>query len=52
MASNEYDAIVIAVAHDEFKKLSIKNIKKYTKKHSIIFDVKNIFPKNTSVISL
>jgi len=48
----KYDAIVIAVAHDEFKKLSIKNIKKYMKKHSIIFDVKNIFPKNTSVISL
>ncbi len=40
---NSYDAIVIAVAHDQFKELGIAGIKKLTKDKSAIFDVKHIF---------
>ena len=40
---NSYDAIVIAVAHDQFKELGISGIKKLTKDKSAIFDVKHIF---------
>lgn len=39
--SNIYSAIIIAVAHDEFKKLDFK---KHKSSGSIIFDVKGILP--------
>ena len=38
--SGKYDAIILAVAHDEFKKLSLNEIKKFGKKNSIIYDIK------------
>ena len=38
-----YDSIIIAVAHDSFKKLGINKIRKFGKKKCLIFDVKNIF---------
>jgi UDP-N-acetyl-D-galactosamine dehydrogenase len=37
----KYDAIIIAVAHDEFKKISIKEFKKFGKKKHIIYDIKS-----------
>lgn len=37
-----YDAVIIAVAHNEFKKFGLSNIKKLCKKNHIIFDLKNI----------
>ena len=39
----KYDAIILAVSHDEFLSL---NIKKITKKSSVIFDIKGFLPKN------
>lgn len=41
---NYYDAIIIAVAHEEFIKLGIKSIKEFGKQNAIIYDVKSIFP--------
>ena len=32
----EYDCVVIAVAHNEFKKLNLKG--------SLVYDIKNIYP--------
>ena len=40
---NTYDAILIAVAHNHFKKIGLIDIKKMCKKNHIIFDLKNIF---------
>ncbi|HAQ60771.1 TPA: Vi polysaccharide biosynthesis UDP-N-acetylglucosamine C-6 dehydrogenase TviB [Candidatus Delongbacteria bacterium] len=40
----EYDTIVAAVAHNEFKKLDLKKLKK--DKYSVVYDVKNILNKN------
>ena len=37
-----YDSIILAVAHDEFKKLSIHDYKKYLKKTSVLYDLKYI----------
>ena len=37
---NQYDAIVIAVAHDEFKQLSLSQIKSYGKENHVIYDIK------------
>ena len=42
LKDNFYDAIIIAVAHDEFKKFSNKDLKKLTKFNSIIFDLKHL----------
>ena len=41
---NKYDAIIIAVAHDEFREMGIENIRKFTKNSNVIFDIKYLFP--------
>ncbi|MCF6212487.1 MAG: nucleotide sugar dehydrogenase [Flavobacteriaceae bacterium] len=43
--SVNYDAVVMAVSHNEFLDLDIS---KYTKKNRVIFDVKGILPKTVS----
>ena len=47
---NTYDAVIIAVAHDEFKTLGFNEIKKSCKKNHVIFDLKNLF--NSSKVDL
>jgi UDP-N-acetyl-D-galactosamine dehydrogenase len=41
---NSYDAIILAVAHDNFRELGIDQIRKFGKSNSIIFDIKYLFP--------
>ena len=36
----KYDAILLAVAHDEFKQLSIEKIKSFGNKKFVIYDIK------------
>ena len=50
--NNFYDGIIVSVRHLNFVKLGFEKIKKYAKKESIIFDLKSIFPKNSSDFSL
>ncbi len=38
-----YDAIILAVAHDEFKQMSLDKIKKFGKDRHIVYDVKYLF---------
>ena len=45
-ANGKYDAIVIAVAHDEFKQMTINQIKLLGKDNHIIYDVKYLFEEN------
>lgn len=45
-AEGEYDAIVLAVAHQEFKQMSIAEIKALGKEHVIIYDLKYLFPSD------
>ncbi len=40
---NCYDAVIIAVAHDQFRDLSAAGIRCFAKEKSVIFDVKHIF---------
>jgi len=50
---NYYDTIILAVAHDIFKNMGIKKIKKFGKQDKcIFFDIKSIFPKKDSDIRL
>jgi UDP-N-acetyl-D-galactosamine dehydrogenase len=41
----QYDAIVAAVAHDEFKKLGIDAVRKFGRKSHVVYDIKYVFPK-------
>ena len=44
--SSDYDAVIIAVAHNDFKEMTIAQIKKFCKDESIIYDLKYLFPAN------
>ena len=50
MSQNTYDAVVIAVAHNEFKAVKLNQIKKLCKKNHIIFDLKNLY--NSDLVDL
>lgn len=39
-----YDAIVLAVAHDEFKEMGAERIRAFGKPGSVVFDVKHVLP--------
>ena len=41
-----YDAIILAVAHNEFVKLSLSEIKSYGKEQHILYDIKYILKEN------
>jgi len=43
-ASKKYDAVVAAVAHDEFKMLGRRGILRYCKVRHVIYDIKHILP--------
>ncbi len=41
---NHYDAILLAVAHDEFKEMGKEGLDKLTKSESVLYDLKYILP--------
>ena len=44
---NYYDAIILAVGHNEFKRLGAKEIRKLGKNDHILYDLKYVLDKNT-----
>ena len=46
LPSEKYDAIILAVNHDEFKNLGAEKIHSLGNENHILFDVKNVLPKN------
>jgi len=49
---NQYDAIILAVAHEKFRELGIDHIRKFGKTNSIIFDIKYLFPRGENLYRL
>ncbi len=49
---DKYEAIIIAVAHNSFKKISINEWKKAVNQKTLIFDVKGILPKDIPCLTL
>ena len=49
---NTYDGIIIAVAHEKFKKMGIKAISNLCKKNYVIYDLKYLFDKNQTSLRL
>lgn len=45
-SSGKYDAIILAVAHDEFKQLGSDQIRKYGKENHVIYDLKYVLDKS------
>ena len=52
LSQNTYDGIVVAVAHEEFKKMGIKAISNLCKKNHVIYDLKYLFSKNQTNLRL
>ncbi len=44
--SGHYEAIVLAVAHNEFKELGAEKIRQFGTDNSILYDVKHLLPKD------
>jgi len=49
---SKYDSIILAVSHSKFKKIGISKIRKFGKKNSIIFDIKGLFNKKYTNLTL
>lgn len=49
---NKYDAIVLAVAHDEFSKMGIDQIRQLGKSEHVIYDLKYLFSASESDLRL
>ncbi|ARD43597.1 Vi polysaccharide biosynthesis UDP-N-acetylglucosamine C-6 dehydrogenase TviB [Colwellia sp. PAMC 21821] len=50
--AGHYDAIILAVAHNEFKSLGVDEIRKLGKKHHVLYDLKYILPKESADMRL
>jgi UDP-N-acetyl-D-galactosamine dehydrogenase len=46
LAKGKYDAIILAVAHDQFKLMSADDMRALGKPDCVLFDVKHILPKD------
>jgi UDP-N-acetyl-D-galactosamine dehydrogenase len=45
LRGRHYDAVIVAVGHDDFRQMGIDRIRRLCKRHSVIFDVKYLFRK-------
>ncbi|QGM28731.1 Vi polysaccharide biosynthesis UDP-N-acetylglucosamine C-6 dehydrogenase TviB [Acinetobacter towneri] len=52
LQNNEYDAIILAVAHDQFKQMTVAEIHALGKTKHVLFDLKYILSKEYSDIRL
>lgn len=52
MDSKKYDVIILAVSHQDFKDMELKNIKCFAKENSIFYDLKSIFPDDLEAMRL
>jgi UDP-N-acetyl-D-galactosamine dehydrogenase len=41
-----YDAVILAVAHEQFRELGIQGIRRLCKTNAVIYDVKGLYPAN------
>jgi UDP-N-acetyl-D-galactosamine dehydrogenase len=38
-----YDAVVMAVAHRQFRELGVREVRRFAKKHHVLYDIKHVF---------
>ncbi|MFC1467965.1 Vi polysaccharide biosynthesis UDP-N-acetylglucosamine C-6 dehydrogenase TviB [Verrucomicrobiota bacterium] len=44
LGAEKYDAIVLAVAHDEFKQMSVSELRNLRAENSVVYDIKSVLP--------
>ena len=44
-APGQYDALIVAVAHDQFRTLGIEGLRRLGNARAVIYDIKGMFPK-------
>ncbi|MFT3807404.1 nucleotide sugar dehydrogenase [Arenimonas sp.] len=44
-AAGAYDAIVLAVAHEQFSQLGVDGLRLYGNPRAVVYDIKSVFPK-------
>jgi UDP-N-acetyl-D-galactosamine dehydrogenase len=45
LGRTKYDAAVMAVAHNQFKELGVRGVRKLLKPKSVIYDIKHVFKR-------
>jgi UDP-N-acetyl-D-galactosamine dehydrogenase len=45
LGNTKYDAVVLAVSHDQFREKGIKAIRRMTKRTSVVYDIKHLFAR-------
>ncbi|KXJ49255.1 MAG: Vi polysaccharide biosynthesis protein VipA/TviB [Colwellia sp. Phe_37] len=45
-AAGQYDAMIVAVSHDQFKELGIEGVKALGKDNHVVYDIKYLFPSD------
>jgi len=45
--TNTYDAIIVAVAHDQFKTIGLDGIKSFAKPNHVLYDIKYLLPASS-----
>ena len=46
LKARHYDAVVVAVAHREFRELGVARIRKLAKKEHVLYDIKHVFRRD------
>ena len=42
---HHYDAVVVAVAHREFKAMGVAAIRRLAERHHVLYDIKHVFTR-------
>jgi len=50
--NNSYDGIILAVAHNEFKEMGAKTVRKFGKDNHVLYDLKNVYDFHESDLRL
>lgn len=51
-AASAYDAVILAVAHDDFKDLGVRGVRSFGKPNSVLYDLKYVFGAQASDLRL
>ena len=52
LKSKKFDAVIITLKHDVFKKITIQNLKKILFKKNVIYDLKGLYNKKEVDLTL
>jgi len=44
---NDYDAVILAVAHEQFVEMGVDNIRQLCKERGVLYDIKSLFPADS-----